>query len=42
MTKVRNREFLNAAREKQGVNYKGTPIRLPAVFSPKTLQARRE
>ena len=42
MTKVRNRELLNAAREKQGVNYKGTPIRLPAIFSTKTLQARTE
>ena len=42
MTKVRHRELLNAAREKQGVNYKGTPIRLPAIFSTKTLQARTE
>ena len=34
--------ILKAAREKQRVNYKGTPIRLSADFSPETLQARRE
>ena len=33
---------LKAAREKQRVNYKGTPIRLSADFSTETLQARRE
>ena len=34
--------ILKAAREKQNVNYKGTPIRLSADFSKETLQARRE
>ena len=34
--------FLKAAREKQRVNYKGTPIRLSADFSTEILQARRE
>ena len=31
-----------AAREKQNITYKGTPIRLSADFSTETLQARRE
>ena len=34
--------ILKAAREKQNVTYKGTPIRLSADFSTETLQARRE
>uniref|UniRef100_A0A8D0RQU5 L1 transposable element RRM domain-containing protein n=1 Tax=Sus scrofa TaxID=9823 RepID=A0A8D0RQU5_PIG len=34
--------ILKAAREKQSINYKGTPIRLSADFSTETLQARRE
>ena len=34
--------ILKAAREKQRVNYKGTPIRLSADFSTEILQARRE
>ena len=43
MAKVTDKErILKAAREKQSVNYKGTPIRLPADFSTETLQARRE
>ena len=37
--KTRN---LKAAREKQKVTYKGALIRLAAVFSTETLQARRE
>ena len=41
MAKVKER-ILMAAREKQSVNYKGTPIRLSADFSTETLQARRE
>ena len=41
MAKVKER-LLKAAREKQSVNYKGTPIRLSADFSIETLQARRE
>ena len=34
--------ILKAAREKQSIIYKGTPIRLSADFSTETLQARRE
>ena len=41
MAKVKER-ILKAAREKQSVNYKGTPIRLSADFSTETLQARRD
>ena len=33
---------MKAAREKQQITYKGTPIRLIADFSAGTLQARRE
>ena len=43
MAKVKDKErILKAAREKQRVNYKGTPIRLSTDFSTETLQARRE
>ena len=43
MAKVKHKQrILKAAREKQRVNYKGTPIRLSADFSTETLQARRE
>ena len=43
MAKVKHKErILKAAREKQGVNYNRTPIRLSADFSTETLQARRE
>ena len=43
MAKVSDKErTLKAAREKQNVTYKGTPIRLSADFSTETLQARRE
>ena len=43
MAKVNDKErILKAARETQIINYKGTPIRLSADFSTKTLQARRE
>ena len=41
MAKVQER-ILKAAREKQRVNYKGTPIRLSADFSTETMQARTE
>ena len=37
-----NEKFLKAAREKQQIPYKGTPIRLIADFSAETLQAIRE
>ena len=37
MSKVKDKErFLKAAREKQLVTYKRTPIRLPADFSAET------
>ena len=40
---VKDKErILKTAREKQSINYKGTPIRLSADFSTETLQARRE
>jgi len=43
IAKVNDKErILKAAREKQSVIYKGTPIRLSADFSTETLQARRE
>ena len=43
MAKGKDKErILKAAREKQNINYKGTPIRLSADFSTETLQARRE
>ena len=43
MAKVKDKErILKATREKQSINYKGTPIRLSADFSTETLQARRE
>ena len=43
MAKVSDKErILKAAREKQNVTYKGTPIRFSADFSTETLQARRE
>ena len=42
MAKVKDKErILKAGREKQRVNYKGTPIRLSADLSTETLQARR-
>ena len=43
MKKFQDKErILKAAREKQGVTYKGAPIRLATDFSMETLQARRE
>ena len=43
MAKVKDKErILKAAREKQSINYKGSPIRLSADFSTETLKARRE
>ena len=43
MAKTKDKErILKAAREKQQVTHKGTPIRLSADFSAETLQARRE
>ena len=43
MAKVKDKErILKAAKEKQSVSYKGTPIRLSADFSTETLEARRE
>ena len=43
ITKTKYKEkVLRAAREKQQITHKGTPIRLSADFSAKTLQARKE
>ena len=43
MTEVENKErILKAAREKQFVTYKGSPIKLSEYFSAKTLQPIRE
>ena len=43
MAKVKDKKrILKAARQKQSIIYKGTPIRLSADFSTETLQARRE
>ena len=43
LTKIKDKEkILKAAREKKQITYKGTPIKLSAVFSAETLQARRE
>ena len=43
MAKVKDKErILKAAREKQSINYKGSPIRLLADFSTESLQPRRE
>ena len=41
MAKVKEK-ILKAAREKQSINYKGTPIRLSADFSTEILQASAE
>ena len=42
MAKVKdNAGILKAAREKQSINYKGTPMRLSAYFSTEALQTRR-
>ena len=42
MPKVKDKKrILKAAREKQIVTYKGVPIRLSAIFSNETLQARK-
>ena len=42
LPKMKQKErILEAAREKNTVTYKGVPIRLSAVFSKETLQARR-
>ena len=43
LTKIKDKEkLLKATREKRQITYMGTPIRLTADFSAKTLQARRE
>ena len=43
MTKIKDKErILKAAREKQQITYRGTPIRLSADFSAETPQSRRE
>ena len=41
--KIKHKEqILQAAREKQQITHKGTPIRITADLSIETLQARRE
>ena len=43
LAKVNDKEtILRAARQKQKITYKGTPIRLSADFSTETWQARRD
>ena len=43
LAKIKDKEkLLKAAREKQQITYKGTPIRLTADISAETLPARRE
>ena len=43
LSKIKHKEkILKAAREKQQITYKGSPIRLTADLSAETLQARRE
>ena len=42
MTKEKIKRILKAAREKQHIIYKGTPIRSSADFSAETLQKRGE
>ena len=43
MAKFKDKDRIQkAAREKQSINYKGTPKRLSADFATETLQARRE
>ena len=43
LTKIKNKEkLLKATREKQQITYKGTPKKITADSSAKTLQARRE
>ena len=42
LSKIKDKEIiLKAAREKEGVTYKGDPIRLSADFSKEILKARR-
>ena len=41
LTKIKNKETILKAREKETVTYKGLPIRLSADFSKETLQAGR-
>ena len=41
LPKIKDRENLKTAREKETVTYKGVTIRLSADFSKETLQARR-
>ena len=43
LSKIKHKEkIVKAAREKQPITSKGTPIRLTADLSAETLQARRE
>jgi len=42
LTKIKHKEILKAAREKQQITHKGIPIRITADLSIEALQARRE
>ena len=42
LTKIKHKELLKAAREKQQIIHKGIPIRVTADLSIESLQARRE
>ena len=42
LTKIKHKEILKAAREKQQITHKGIPIRITAELSIETLQDKRE
>ena len=42
LTKIKHKEILKTAREKQQITHKGIPIRITADLSTETLQASRE
>ena len=42
LTKIKHKEQIKAAREKQQITHKGIPIRITADLSIETLQARRK
>jgi len=42
LTKIKHKEQILKAREKQQITHKGIPIRITADLSIETLQARRE
>ena len=42
LTKIKHKEQIKAAREKQQIIHKGIPVRITPDLSIETLQARRE